>query len=47
MRVCFVSPEVFAFGYYGGLGRTGITWLVSQEVALGVIGSSLWRPLLK
>jgi len=21
MRVCFVTPEVFAFGYYGGLGK--------------------------
>ena len=31
MRVCFVSPEVFAFGYYGGLGK--LTRTLGSELA--------------
>lgn len=35
MRICFVTPEVFAFGYYGGLGRLTRT-LGSELVKRGI-----------
>ena len=35
MRICFVTPEIFAFGYYGGLGRLTRT-LGSELVKRGI-----------
>jgi len=45
MRVCFVTPEVFAFGYYGGLGM--VTRTVGRELAKRGIGVYVLTPQKK